>query len=54
MGTQPPLAVVTVKAVLGMNEVAIAQMLDLSQWDVHMRLAKGVRAVMRMVRNAPA
>ena len=52
MGVQPPIANVTVKAVLGVPEESIAQELSYSLWNTFQMVSKGVRATMRMIRSS--
>jgi hypothetical protein len=51
MGYQPPLGIVLVKAVGGASEIQIAQVLDLSLYNVHVRLEKAIRAALGFLPN---
>lgn len=51
MGYQPPLAVPLLYRLLGLPEAEIATYMELSQYNVHLRLAKGVRLCLRFVRH---
>lgn len=53
MGYQPPLGRVLVPAVGGRSEIEIAGMLQISYWDTHVRMAKGIRTVMGFLPDAP-
>lgn len=46
MGFQPPLGIVLVRAVQGLNEVEIAYELRQSQFNIYIRMAKAIRAAM--------
>ena len=46
MSYQPPLAIVLVRGASGVTEPVIAQELDISLLDVHIRMAKGIRTAM--------
>lgn len=51
MGYQPPLAIVLVRGASGRPESAIAEELDLSLTDVHIRMAKAIRTAMGYLPN---
>jgi hypothetical protein len=44
IGYQPPLGIVLVKAVGGANEAQIADHLNISLYNVHLRMEKAIRA----------